>query len=114
MSFANRRLDTRHDLCVPLTFRPVTRPPSNEQRAHSINLSRRGLCFSTETPLQIGVEVEVFMTMPAAISRSVEAEVRCIARVVHVRKNPMSERIEVGLRVEKYETMPNKSERWTS
>jgi hypothetical protein len=114
MNSIDRRLETRIDLRVPLKFRAVTSPPSNEQRAESINLSRRGLCFATESPLQLGAQVEVFMTMPAEISGSPEAEIRCIARVVHLQKGWMSGKMAVGLRVERYETMGNKSERWTS
>jgi hypothetical protein len=114
MSSDDRRLDTRLDLKVPLTFRPVTLPPSNAQRAESLNLSRRGLCFCTDSPLQLGDQVEVFMTLPAEISQCAEAEIRCVARVVHVRKDELSGRSAIGLRVERYETMPTKSERWTS
>jgi hypothetical protein len=114
MNSSNRRLEPRIDLRVPLKFRPVTTPPSNEQRAESINLSRRGLCFVTESPLQLGAQVEVFMTMPSEISGSPEAEIRCIARVVHVRTGWMSGKAAIGLRVERYETMSHKADRWTS
>lgn len=114
MSPANRRSEERVDLRVPLKFRAVTNPPSNEQRAESINLSRRGLCFSTESPLELGTLVEVFMTMPSEISGSPESEVRCVARVVHIQQAGwMSSKTQIGLRVERYETMSTK-ERWMS
>ena len=112
MKPSDRRLETRIDIRVPLKFRPVTNPPSNEQRAESINLSRRGMCVSTDSPLALGTQVEVFMTMPSEISGSPAAEVRCIARVVHIQKG-WSGRTSIGLYVERYETM-SVSERWAS
>ena len=113
-TLTDRRRETRVDLCVPLKFRALTLSPSGEQAAESINLSQRGMCVSTSYPLAIGTMLEVFLTMPKELTGKAASEVRCTARVVHVRRATLSSKTEVGLRVERYEPAAQVRERWAS
>ena len=114
MSLTDRREETRIPLRIPLKFRPVTTPPSGEQIAQTIDISRRGLRFATGTPLAVGSEVEIFIKTPSEISGNAPAEARCIARVMHIELGKKPGEIEVGLRVDRYETVGAKEQRWTS
>jgi PilZ domain len=113
MSSIDRRMETRVNLCVPLKFRPVTDPPSGERTAESVNLSQRGLFFSTNVPLGLGSQVEVFITMPTEISGKPPAEVRCVGRVVHIKPGSLLGKSGVGIRIERYEVLTAR-ERWAS
>jgi PilZ domain len=113
MPSIDRRREARVSLRVPLRFRPVTNPPSGEQIAESVNLSQRGLFFSTRMPLAVGAQIEVFLRMPTEISGRPPAEVRCVGRIVHVKPGSLFGKSGVGMRIERYEVLAAR-ERWAS
>ena len=113
-SISDRRKEVRVDLCVPLTFRPLADGNAQMQEAESINLSQRGVCISTAYPLNVGAEVELLISMPQEVTGKPASQVRCTARVVHVRANGHSGKATVGLRVERYDAMAATRERWAS
>src|SRR4029077_5370297 len=84
LSQNDRRTETRLTLCVPMKIRPITDPPELEQEVESVNLSQRGLFFSTGTPLKVGTRIEVLMKMPQEVSGYPPADVCCMGRVVRV------------------------------
>lgn len=115
MSSNERRLDTRVNICVPLRFRALNNPGATEQLAESENISQRGLYFMTNVPLKIGTPVEVSLRMPPAIAGKTTSDVRCVARVVHVRPNAAAEgKVGIGLHIERYESKAVVPERWAS
>lgn len=101
MSSSNRRSEDRIDVRMPIRFRPITDPPSAEQSAESVNISEHGLFFSTNCPLQVGEEVEIYLRMPRELSQNL-IQVRWNARVVHVEPNGSAGRQGIGVRVETY------------
>ena len=101
MSSSNRRREDRIDVRMPIRFRPITNPPSAEQSAESVNISEHGLLFSTNCPLRVGEEVEIYLRMPRELSQSL-VQVRWNARVVHVEPNGSAGKRGVGVRVEAY------------
>ena len=111
MSSTNRRAEARIRVRMPIRFRPITDPPSAEQSAESVNVSKHGLCFSTTYPLQVGEEVEIFLRMPRELSQDL-VQVRWMARVVHVRPESPG-KAGVGVRVERHEPMAPR-ESWVS
>jgi hypothetical protein len=113
MDQSKRRSEERINLCVPLRFRPIVKPPVGERLAETLNLSPGGLFFSAPIALQVDAKVEVFMTLPAEITGGLPAEVRCVARVVHVQPNIAPGKTGVGLRIERMEALATK-DRWTS
>lgn len=115
MSSSERRLDTRVNICVPLRFRALNNPGATEQTAESENISQRGLFFSTNVPLKVGTPVEVSLRMPQELAGKTSSEVKCVARVVHVRQNASSGGLlGIGLHIERYEARAVARERWAS
>ena len=115
MSSRERRIDTRVNICVPLRFRALNNPGATEQTAESENISQRGLYFLTGVPLRIGTPVEVSLHMPPEFAGKVESDVKCVARVVHVRPSSVPGGMSgIGLHIERYEAKTSLRERWAS
>jgi hypothetical protein len=115
MSSRERRIDTRVNICVPLRFRALNNPGATEQAAESENISQRGVFFMTAVPLKIGTPVELSLRMPQAIAGQVSSDVKCVARVVHVRQNAApGGKLGIGLHIERYEAAASVRERWAS
>jgi hypothetical protein len=115
MSSSERRIDTRVNICVPLRFRALNNPGATEQSAESENISQRGMYFLTNVPLKVGTPVEVSLRMPPELSGKVSSDVKCVARVVHVRPSAAPGGLSgIGLHVERYEAKASARERWAS
>jgi hypothetical protein len=115
MSSSERRIDTRVNIRVPLRFRALNSPGATEQVAESENISQRGLFFSTSVPLKVGTPVEVSLRMPQEVAGRVASDVRCVARVVHVKPSAAPGGVAgIGLHIERYEARASVSERWAS
>ncbi len=115
MSSSERRIDTRVNICVPLRFRALNNPGSTEQTAESENISQRGMYFMTHVPLKVGTPVEVSLRMPQELAGRVASDVKCVARVVHVRPGAApGGKLGVGLHIERYEAKASVRDRWAS
>ena len=115
MSSRERRIDPRLETRVALQFRPVDTPHLPAETAESENISQRGIFFMTNYPLRVGMVLEVSLRMPPELSGQRSGDVKCLARVVHIRpESPDSERLGIGLRIEEFETKPAARERWVS
>jgi hypothetical protein len=115
MSSSERRIDTRVNISVPLRFRVLNNPGSTEQTAESENISQRGLFFSTHIPLKVGTPVEVSLRMPQELAGKVASDVKCVARVVHVRQSAAPGGMSgIGLHIERYEAKASVRDRWAS
>ena len=57
------------------------------QQGEIVNLSERGIGFKTRQNLSVGESVEIFFTLPTALTGRAPEDVRCNARVVRVEKN---------------------------
>lgn len=108
-----RRNESRVDVCEPVRLRPVTDPVSSEQLAETVNMSQRGLCIATNVPLQVGMQVELFLRIPPEVSGENSTDVRCVARVVHVDRGSIGGKLGVGMRIERYEPLRMR-DRWVS
>jgi hypothetical protein len=115
MSSSERRIDTRVNIRVPLRFRALNNPGATEQTAESENLSQRGIYFMTNVPLKVGTPVEVSLRMPQELSIKSASDVKCVARVVHVRQSSSpGGMLGIGLHIERYEVKASVRERWAS
>lgn len=112
-SLTDRRNETRVSLRLPLRFKVIGNQNSGEQIAESENLSQRGVFMWTAYPLNIGVQVELKLTMPREISGGPTSQVHCTARVVRVHEGDSGGLTGVGLRIERYHATAEK-ERWAS
>jgi hypothetical protein len=115
MSSSERRIDTRVNICVPLRFRALNNPGATEQTAESENISQRGMYFMTNVPLKVGTPVEVSLRMPQELAGRVSSDVKCVARVVHVKPNAaVGGKLGIGLHIERYEAKASVRDRWAS
>ena len=57
------------------------------QHGEIVNLSERGIGFKTRQSLNVVENVEIFFTLPTALTVRVPEDVRCSARVVRVEKD---------------------------
>jgi len=115
MSSSERRIDTRVNVRVPLQFRVLNNPGSTEQTAQSENISQRGLYFLTSVPLKVGTPLEVSLRMPEELAGRVASDVKCVARVVHIRQSSAPGGMSgIGLHIERYEAKASVRERWAS
>ncbi len=117
MSSSERRIDTRVSIRVPLRFRTRNAPDSSEHIAESENISQRGIYFETAVPLKVGTAVELCLRIPQALAGKTASDVRCVARVVHVRPSALAGgKVGVGLHIERYEATAKvmARDRWAS
>ncbi len=115
MSSSERRIDTRVNIRVPLHFRTLNAPNSAEQVAESENISQRGMFFETAVPLKVGTPLEVSLRMPPELAGKTSSDVRCVARVVHIKQSSLlGGKAGVGLHIERYEAKASAGERWAS
>ena len=88
---------------------------STEQTAQSENISQRGMYFLTNVPLKVGTPVEVSLRMPQELAGKVSSDVKCVARVVHVKPSAAPGGLSgIGLHIERYEAKASVRERWAS
>ncbi len=105
MSGKERRTSPRKDCQVPLRFRVVSNGHNaqaqeiaasygmQESKAfayaatlegQAVNLSERGLYFTSRETVHVGEPLEIYFTLPAELTGRTAEHVRCSARVVHV------------------------------
>ena len=85
-----------------------------EHFTEALNVSRGGFFFASSAPLQVGMPIEATLRMPAEVTGNSAQEMRCTARVVHVRNEPYGDgRIGFGAEIEKFQAVPPK-DRWAS
>jgi hypothetical protein len=75
------------------------------QEGEIVNLSERGIGFRTRQNLNVGeTTVEIFFTLPTALTGRAPEDVRCNARVVRVDKNAdVRGTIALGAAIDRFE-----------
>ena len=108
MKASERRQLARVKHRAPLRFRAVgVAAGKTEHFTEALNVSRGGFFFASSAPLQVGMPIEATIRMPAEVTGNGAQEMRCTARVVHVRNEPYGDgRIGFGVEIEKYQTAP--------
>jgi len=115
MKVAERRHLSRLSLRTPLRFRALGIAANNtEHFTEALNVSRGGFFFASSAPLQVGMSIEATLRMPAEVTGNSTQEMRCRARVVHVRNEPYGDgRIGFGAEIEKFQAVPP-TDAWVS
>jgi hypothetical protein len=122
-----RRSATRKSYAIPVRFNVITEPyamvgaacaSSGPARANAkilttiplpqqgeiVNLSERGIGFKTKQNLSVGESVEIFFTLPTALTGRAPEDVRCNARVVRVEKSVDTHgMIAIGAAIDRFE-----------
>ena len=115
MKASERRQLVRVNHRTPLRFRTLgVAADKTEHFTEALNISRGGFFFASSAPLQVGMPLEATLRMPAEVTGNSAQEMRCTARVVHVRNEPYGDgRIGFGAEIEKFQTVAA-AERWMS
>lgn len=110
---AERRQLSRHSHRTPLRFRSTgVTADKSEHFTEALNISRGGFYFASSAPLQVGMPIEVMLRMPPEVTGSQTEEMRCTARVVHVRNEAYGDgRIGFGAEIVKFNTEAGASQR---
>jgi hypothetical protein len=127
MSGRERRISPRKKCALSLRYRVVAngRNPQTEQSAagegsrtvkipassaslegEALNLSERGLYFTSREKLSIGAPLEIYLTLPRELTGRSPEPVRCSARVVHVEERAGELGVKgIGAAVERFEPL---------
>jgi hypothetical protein len=84
MEYFNRRQNSRFQIEIPLSIRPLGTQECTPRHALASNISVTGLCLTTDLPLSLGSHVEVSLVMPEQVSGMPARDWRCTGRVVRV------------------------------
>jgi hypothetical protein len=127
MSSHERRIAPRKSYAIPVRFNVIAEQyamvgaasaansPANAstkflttiplpQLGEIVNLSERGIGFKTKQNLNVGESVEIFFTLPTALTGRAPEDVRCNARVVRVEKLPdVNGMMAVGASIDRFE-----------
>ncbi len=105
MKSTERRQAQRYPLRVALRYRTLgVAADRSEHFTEALNISRGGFFFASSGPLQVGMPLDVTLLMPAEITGSGAQEMRCRARVMHVRNEPFGDgRIGFGAEIENFQ-----------
>jgi PilZ domain len=122
-----RRIARRKSYTIPVRFNVITEQyamvgaasaanaPANAnakflttiplpQLGEIVNLSERGIGFKTKQNLNVGESVEIFFTLPTALTGRAPEDVRCNARVVRVERiQDMNGMMAVGASIDRFE-----------
>jgi Tfp pilus assembly protein PilZ len=104
----DQRLAKRHSVKTALRVR-IWKSSIPEDRAESVNLSRRGIFFVTNSPFQEGEAVEILLKMPEEITGEPPTEWRCTGLITRVEPvdSPRG-KFGVGVRFDCYEVARSK------
>ncbi|HLK06120.1 MAG TPA: PilZ domain-containing protein [Candidatus Acidoferrum sp.] len=79
----DRRLAERHSVRMPLQLR-LRASDKREEKVETVNVSRRGVFFITELPLDKGTALDVLLEMPEDVSGVRPAQWICLGHVARV------------------------------
>jgi hypothetical protein len=106
MSTNERRLLPRTAFAVPVRYRVLGQAANTSQvfTGESLNWCERGIYLTTKNALTVGMPLEMYMKVPSRNVGEVQPEVRCSARVVHVKQNAGSDgRTGAGIFIDRFE-----------
>ena len=104
----DRRITSRHGIKTPVRIK-VWKSLKPEAAGESINVSQRGMFFSSETVFRTGETVEVFFEMPQEIAGEPMSEWRCTGHIV--RTEPIAAsggKLGIGVQFDCYEVARSK------
>jgi len=128
-----RRTSPRKDCLLPVRYRVLSNGngrdkdigASYDEMAHrsqshlptfeaeALNLSERGVYFTTREDLSVGAPLEMYFTLPRELTGRNPEQVRCSARVVHVEEREERGILGIGAAVEKFEPV-GKARKWSN
>jgi hypothetical protein len=104
---ADRREARRFTMNLPMRVLPrgSQRP---EVKAHTRDVSYRGLYFLAETKFEIGSEIEFVLTLPQQVVSSGDVHIHCHGQIVRV-ESTENGGTGIAAKIERYEFTPAKA-----
>jgi len=91
---------------MTLPVRVLARDASGpELKAHTRDVSYRGLYFLTEARFEDGSEIDFILTLPQQMITSGDVNIRCHGRVVRIETDENG-KTGIAAKIEKYEFVP--------
>ena len=104
MAISERRITPRFKLHTPLSFHRMETLSEGEQQAEAINISTRGVYFTTDLVLRVGEAVELLLEMPKRVTGAKASSRRFTGRVTHVELKNMPQGLSgIGVQLLYYE-----------
>jgi hypothetical protein len=102
--FSDRREARRFVMTLPV--RVLARESSGaELKAHTRDVSYRGLYFLAEAKFEQGSEIDFVLTLPQQVISAGDVNIRCHGRVVRVESTDNGKN-GIAAKIEKYEFVP--------
>src|SRR5579885_128170 len=95
---ATRRFNLRLPIDVKYTAETV-----RQAKAHTRDVSSRGICFYFDTPIEPGAYIEFTLTLPPEITLTESIRVRCKGTVVRVDQAAPDGKVAVAAVIDEYE-----------
>jgi hypothetical protein len=102
VTLAERRLNQRFKIRLPMTVRWTNGAAVGEAKTESLNVSSRGVYFSLPKGMKDGSPVELLMTLPHEITLAGPVRVRCLGRVSRS-EEAQTGRMGIVAEIERYE-----------
>jgi hypothetical protein len=81
----------------------------HQAKAHTRDVSSRGICFYFDTPLATGSDIEFTLTLPPEITLTESIRVRCKGTVVRVEPSPTpGGKVGIAATIQHYEFLSEK------
>jgi hypothetical protein len=100
---SDRREARRFVMTLPV--RVLARDSGPELKAHTRDVSYRGLYFLTEARFEDGSEIDFILTLPQQMITAGDVNIRCHGRVVRIERDD-SGKTGIAAKIEKYEFVP--------
>ena len=104
-----RRASQRFEFQVPVCIRSAN--GEREQLGFTQNLTARGAFLYTDLSLEPGTEIELTLVMPAEVTLSESARVRCLGRVTRAIPPVSGSKWGLAVQVHQYEYLPGVADR---
>lgn len=102
MTAAERRLNQRFKIRLPMTVRWTSGSAVGEAKTESANVSSRGVYFVLPKGVKEGSPVEILLTLPHEITLAGPVRVRCLGRVARSIDDQPG-RVGIVAEIERYE-----------
>src|SRR5215813_3132287 len=101
---SERREARRFTMTLPLRVFP-RESHSPELKAHTRDVSYRGLYFLAEAKFSVGSAIEFVITLPEQVTQSGDVNIRCQGQVVRVEPSDNGH-MGIAAKIDRYEFLP--------
>jgi hypothetical protein len=105
MNFSDRRFASRFNVAIPLQYR-FWNLVGPGRATESINISKCGIYFASDSPLAPGAALRISLQMPKEITGVPSVEWNCLGHVVRLQPSTdAAEKVGVAVRLDYFEPL---------